>query len=240
VCSSDLYNSVVATFCHNITRGLPIQINNPDSPLTLVYVDDVVERFIELLNGADAATDTAGFAAVTPHYTTTVAEVARLIQSFRDSRQTLITDRVGRGLLRALYSTYVSYLPPASFAYAVPLYGDARGVFVEMLKTPDCGQFSFFTSHPGVTRGGHYHHTKSEKFLVIKGEAMFRFRHMLTGEAHKLITSGTKPEIVETTPGWTHDITNIGSEEMVVMLWANEIFDRFNPDTYACPLQNPI
>jgi UDP-2-acetamido-2,6-beta-L-arabino-hexul-4-ose reductase len=105
-----------------------------------------------------------------------------------------------------------------------------------MLKTPDCGQFSYFTAHPGVTRGGHYHHSKTEKFLVIKGQARFKFRHMHSGEAYELVTRGEQPEIVETVPGWTHDITNIGQDEMVVMLWANEVFDRSKPDTYACPL----
>lgn len=230
------YNSAVATFCHNIARGLAIQINDPAAPVTLVYVDDVVERFIELMDGADAAVDAEGFATVTPQYTTTVGELARLIETFRASRDTLVTERVGTGFVRALYSTYVSYLPPERFAYTVPMHGDARGVFVEMLKTPDCGQFSFFTAHPGITRGGHYHHTKTEKFLVIKGEARFKFRHMQTGETHERVTSGSKAEIVETVPGWTHDITNIGSDEMVVMLWANEVFDRAKPDTYACPL----
>jgi UDP-2-acetamido-2,6-beta-L-arabino-hexul-4-ose reductase len=230
------YNSAVATFCHNMTRGLPIQINDPAAALRLVYVDDVVERFIQLMDGADAAVDAEGFATVTPQYTTTVGEVAQLIETFCHSRSTLVTERVGTGLVRALYATYVSYLPPESFTYAVPMHGDARGVFVEMLKTPDCGQFSFFTAHPGITRGGHYHHTKTEKFLVIKGEARFKFRHMQTGESHELVTSGDKAEIVETVPGWTHDITNIGTDEMVVMLWANEIFDRAKPDTYACPL----
>ena len=230
------YNSAVATFCHNIARGLAIQINDPAAPVTLVYVDDVVERFIELMDGADAAVDAEGFATVTPQYTTTVGELARLIETFRASRDTLVTERVGTGLVRALYSTYVSYLPPERFAYPVPMHGDARGVFVEMLKTPDCGQFSFFTAHPGITRGGHYPHTKTEKFLVIKGEARFKFRQMQTGEEHELVTSGAKAEIVETVPGWTHDITNIGSDEMVVMLWANEVFDRAKPDTYACPL----
>ncbi|MCY1214954.1 UDP-2-acetamido-2,6-beta-L-arabino-hexul-4-ose reductase [compost metagenome] len=230
------YNSAVATFCHNIARDLPIQVNDPAAFVTLVYVDDVIERFVQLMDGADAAVDADGFATVAPQYTTTVGELARQIQSFKDSRSTLMTDRVGTGLVRALYSTYVSYLPPESFAYPVPQYGDARGVFVEMLKTPDAGQFSFFTAHAGITRGGHYHHSKTEKFLVIKGQARFKFRHMHTGEAHELLTSGDKPEIVETVPGWTHDITNIGTEEMVVMLWANEVFDRARPDTFACPL----
>jgi UDP-2-acetamido-2,6-beta-L-arabino-hexul-4-ose reductase len=147
-----------------------------------------------------------------------------------------MTERVGAGLVRALYATYVSYLPVEAFAYDVPQHADQRGVFVEMLKTPDCGQFSFFTAHPGVTRGGHYHHSKTEKFLVIKGQALFRFVHMQTGQKHELQVSGDRPQIVETVPGWTHDITNSGQDEMVVMLWANEIFDRTRPDTYDCPL----
>ncbi|QXW17937.1 capsular polysaccharide biosynthesis protein CapF [Comamonas aquatica] len=230
------YNSAVATFCHNIARGLPIQVNDPAAALTLVYVDDVVERFIQLMDGADAMVDAQGFSVVAPQYTTTVGELAYQIQAFKDSRNSLITERVGTGLVRALYATYVSYLPVESFTYTVPMYGDPRGVFAEMLKTPDCGQFSYFTAHPGITRGGHYHHTKTEKFLVIKGQARFKFRHMHTGESYELVTSGQKAEIVETVPGWTHDITNIGTDEMIVMLWANEVFDRSRPDTFACPL----
>jgi len=230
------YNSAVATFCHNIARDLPIQVNDPAAPVTLVYVDDVVERFVQLMDGADRQADAAGFSTMTPQYTTTVGELADYIRTFRASRETLVTERVGTGFVRALYATYVSYLPVESFAYTVPQYGDPRGVFVEMLKTPDCGQFSYFTAHPGITRGGHYHHTKTEKFLVIKGQARFKFRHMQTGETHELVTSGERAEIVETVPGWTHDITNIGQDEMIVMLWANEVFDRSRPDTFACPL----
>lgn len=230
------YNSAVATFCHHIARDLPITVNDPAAPVTLVYVDDVIARFVQIMDGADAALDAHGFATVAPQYTTTVGELAQTIQSFKDSRQTLMTERVGTGFMRALYATYVSYLPVEAFTYTVPMYGDPRGVFAEMLKTPDCGQFSYFTAHPGITRGGHYHHTKTEKFLVIKGEARFKFRHMQTGETHELVTRGDKAEIVETVPGWTHDITNIGQDEMVVMLWANEVFDRQRPDTFACPL----
>jgi UDP-2-acetamido-2,6-beta-L-arabino-hexul-4-ose reductase len=230
------YNSAVATFCHNIARDLPIQVNDPAAPVTLVYVDDVIERFVQLMDGADAAVGPDGFATVAPQYTTTVGELARQIQAFKDSRASLMTERVGTGLVRALYATYVSYLPVESFTYTVPQYADPRGVFSEMLKTPDCGQFSFFTAHPGITRGGHYHHSKTEKFLVIKGQARFKFRHMQTGQTHELVTAGDKSEIVETVPGWTHDITNIGADEMIVMLWANEVFDRARPDTFACPL----
>jgi UDP-2-acetamido-2,6-beta-L-arabino-hexul-4-ose reductase len=230
------YNSVVATFCHNIARDLPIQVNDPHAPVTLIYVDDVIERFVQLMDGAAGMAGLSDFATVQPQYSTTVGNLARQIEAFKNSRDTLVTERVGLGLVRALYATYVSYLPVDAFSYDVVQHADRRGVFVEMLKTPDCGQFSFFTAHPGVTRGGHYHHSKTEKFLVIKGQACFRFRHMQTGQTHELHTAGEKPQIVETVPGWTHDITNTGPDEMVVMLWANEVFDRNRPDTFDCPL----
>ena len=227
------YNSAVATFCHNISQGLPVQIHDPSALIRLVYVDDVVESFVQTIQNGST---NPGFVEIAPEYSISVGDLARQIQAFKDSRNTLITENVGTGLVRALYSTYVSYLKPEQFSYTVPKYGDERGVFVEMLKTPQAGQFSFFTAHPGITRGGHYHHSKTEKFLVIKGKACFRFRHMLSGEFYELHTSGDTPEIVETVTGWTHDITNVGDDEMVVMLWANEIFDRSKPDTYACPV----
>ncbi len=224
------YNSVVATFCHNIANDLPIQINDPAAAIRLVYVDDVVAEFIRILDGMP---DGLTRGEVSPVYGITLGELAAQIEAFKNCRETLVSERVGAGMVRALYATYVSYLPPAKFAYDLPKYGDERGVFVEMLKTQDSGQFSFFTAHPGITRGGHYHHTKTEKFLVIKGSARFGFRHVVSGERYEVFTSGDKPQVVETVPGWTHDITNVGQEEMVVMLWANEIFDRARPDTIA-------
>ncbi len=227
------YNSVVATFSHNIALGLPIQINDPAARLQLVYVDDVVTSFIAALDAPEPGM-TRG--ELTPLYTTTLGELAQQIRSFKDCRTSLMSERVGTGLIRALYATYLSYLPKERFAYDVLVHGDPRGVFVEMLKTPDSGQFSYFTAHPGITRGGHYHHTKTEKFLVIQGRALFRFRHLLTGELSELVTSGDKPQVVDTIPGWVHDITNVGDDEMVVMLWANEVFDRANPDTVATPI----
>jgi UDP-2-acetamido-2,6-beta-L-arabino-hexul-4-ose reductase len=228
------YNSVVATFCHNIARGLPIQINDSAATVNLVYIDDVVASFVDIMNGVYRPD--GPFSEVQLQYSITLGDLAQQIDAFRNCRTTLVSERVGTGLTRALYATYVSYLPVEEFHYSIPAYGDPRGVFVEMLKTPDCGQFSYFTAHPGVTRGGHYHHSKTEKFLVIKGRAHFRFRHLITGEFHEVFTTGEKPEIVETVPGWTHDITNVGPDEMVVMLWANEIFDRVRPDTVARPL----
>lgn len=224
------YNSVVATFCHNKAHDLPIQINDSTTSIRLVYVDDVVNAFIDQL-----AVSWTGLVhpIIGPEYSITLGELSDQIDGFKYCRTNLMLDRVGTGLTRALYATYVSYLPFEKFSYNVPVHSDSRGVFVEMLKTPETGQFSFFTAHPGITRGGHYHHTKTEKFLVVKGHARFGFRHMLTNEMHYLETNGDHPQIVETVPGWTHDITNIGNEEMVVMLWANEIFDPAKPDTIS-------
>lgn len=224
------YNSVVATFCHNIARGLPIQVCDPAAAMQLVYIDDVVAEYLRFL---DAPGEGVRFAQAGPVHSTTVGALAEQIGAFRDMRQSLLTERVGTGFLRALYATYVSFLPREAFSYSVPKFGDARGVFVEFLKTLDSGQFSFFTAHPGITRGGHYHHTKTEKFLVIKGRARYRFRHLVTGETFEMEGSGEEPRVVETVPGWSHDITNIGDDELVVMLWGSEIFDRQKPDTFA-------
>jgi UDP-2-acetamido-2,6-beta-L-arabino-hexul-4-ose reductase len=225
------YNSAIATFCHNVARGLPITINDPAAPLRLVYIDDVITALCSLIDPQPK--HGAAFAKVEPEYATTVGEVATVIQGFRDCRTSLVTDRVGTGLVRALYSTYVSFLPTESFDYSIPQHADPRGVFVEMLKTPDCGQFSYFTAHPGVTRGEHYHHSKTEKFLVIKGTAHFGFRHIVTNEHHEIVVRGDQGRVVETVPGWTHNITNVGNDELIVMLWANEVFDRTQPDTVS-------
>ena len=222
------YNSAVATFCHNIARGLPITVNDPAAPLSLVYIDDVVDAMMDLVARQP---DGTGFREVEPVYSTTVGEVAALIQRFRADRDEGLIESVGVGLTRALYATYVAALPPTEFSYPLVAHTDPRGSFVEMLKTRTSGQFSYFTAHPGVTRGGHYHHTKSEKFLVLCGDALFRFRHMVSGETLEIQTSGAEPVVVETIPGWTHDITNSGTDTLVVMLWANEIFDRAKPDT---------
>ena len=227
------YNSAVATFCHNIVRGLPIHINDPSAIVRLVYVDDVVTEFLSFL---DNPGEGVRFVAANPVYEITVGELARQIEAFKEVRDSLVTEPVGTGLVRGLYATYVSFLPPEMFSYGVPKHEDKRGMFVEMLKTGDSGQFSFFTAGPGITRGAHYHHTKTEKFLVMKGRARFRFRHILSDEAYEIEAHGDNPQIVETIPGWAHDITNIGEDELLVMLWANEIFDRERPDTYMSPL----
>lgn len=222
------YNSVVATFCYNISHNLPIQINDPSFELSLVYIDNVIEEFIEVIQGNR---DFKKALSVQPVYKIKLGELANQIKFFRESRYSLVTERVGCGLVGKLYSTFLSYISPEQFSYHIPSYGDERGMFAEMLKTKDSGQFSFFTAKPGITRGGHYHNSKTEKFLVIQGEAEFRFRHIISNESYEIITTSNELKIVETVPGWSHDITNIGAGEMVVMLWANEIFDPNNPDT---------
>jgi UDP-2-acetamido-2,6-beta-L-arabino-hexul-4-ose reductase len=224
------YNSVIATFCHNIAHDIPIQINEVSTPLRLAYVDDVVSDFLRMIQQTSQGLSRP---VVEPEYSITLGEIAEQIKAFKNCRISLISEPVGEGLVRALYSTYVSYLEPEQFSYSLPQYGDERGVFVEMLKTKESGQLSFFSAHPGVTRGGHYHHTKTEKFLVIRGQAKFGFRHIVTDETYEITTSGDQPTVVDTVPGWTHDITNISDEVMVVMLWANEIFDRDRSDTIA-------
>lgn len=222
------YNSVVATFCHNIAHGLPLQISDENTSLSLVYIDDVVASIHGVIENSQAGVN---YNAVNTEYSITLGDLSSQIKAFNNCRTSLVSERVGVGLVRALYATYISYLPCEDFSYEIPSHSDERGIFVEMLKTPDAGQFSYFTAHPGITRGGHYHHTKTEKFLVIKGDARFGFRHIVTNERYTIATSGGVPEIVETVPGWTHDVTNVGDEEMIVMLWANENFDRQKPDT---------
>jgi UDP-2-acetamido-2,6-beta-L-arabino-hexul-4-ose reductase len=236
------YNSVVATFCHNVINGKALSISDPSRIITLVYIDDVLTEFIKDLKSFDHSIKFVRnrdiFRVIPIQYDINLSDLAAQINAFKNGRNSLITERVGLGLARALYSTYVSFFSVNEFSYFVPKNEDSRGIFVEMLKTKDSGQFSFFTAHSGITRGGHYHHSKTEKFLVIKGKAKFRFKHILSNILHEISVTGEIPQIVETVPGWAHDITNIGDDELVVMLWANEIFDRDLPDTIACEIDS--
>jgi UDP-2-acetamido-2,6-beta-L-arabino-hexul-4-ose reductase len=224
------YNSVVATFCHNIANNIPIRIDDAGKIVPLLYIDDLISSFMNVLSNPLSGVSRLS---IEPEYSISVGDLADKIRAFHTSREHLVTEEVGNGLTRALYATYLSYLRPEQFAYEVPAYEDSRGRFVEMLKTKDSGQFSFFTAHPGITRGGHYHHTKSEKFLVLQGSARFGFRNIVTNEAYELRVDGLVSKIIESIPGWTHDITNIGENELIVMLWASEAFDRARPDTIA-------
>ena len=225
------YNSVVATFCHNIARDLPIQVNDAEATLLLVYIDDVVDEFLRVLKDVPLG---LVWSKIEQTFTITLGELSVQITAFKNCRTTLISERVGTGLTRALYATYISYLQPEQFVYDIPIYSDERGIFAEMLKTADSGQFSFFTVHSGVTRGSHYHHSKTEKFLVVSGVVRMRFRQLVTGETFEITVSNDKPQVVISIPGWVHDITNVGVSEAVVMLWANEVFDKQKPDCIPC------
>jgi len=176
------------------------------------------------------------FHEVRPVYQKSLGEIRDLLVAFRDSRESLLIPRTGCGFERALYATYLSFLSTDHFSYELKGYEDERGAFYEFIKTIDSGQMSVSTTAPGVTRGGHYHNTKNEKFLVVKGEACIKYRQIHGDEVIAYHVSDKKMEVVEMIPGYTHDITNTGDGEMVLLLWANECFDPEKPDTYACPL----
>lgn len=224
------YNTVIATWCHNISRDIPLEVNNESHELDLVYIDDVVEHFVRHLD--ETAKSGVIFPEVSPVYKQSLGSIRDLLVDFKDSRKHLVTAAVGRGFPRALYATYLSFLPTDQFAYELTGYSDERGTFYEFLKTQDSGQFSISTSAPGVTRGNHYHNTKNEKFLVIKGEASIRLRQIHGDDVIEYKVSDKKIEVVEMIPGYTHDISNTGDNEMILLLWANEIFDRDKPDTF--------
>ncbi|BDU70448.1 capsular polysaccharide biosynthesis protein Cap8F [Geothrix oryzae] len=224
------YNSVVATFCHNIAHKLPIQINNPDAPLDLVYIDDLIDAFCQALEGR--AVMNGPFCTVPVVYKTTVGNLADRIRAFASSRDDLSIPPMDDPFTRKLYSTYLSALPTDQFSYPIKMHRDSRGSFTEFLKTPDRGQVSVNISHPGITKGNHWHHTKNEKFLVVSGTGVIRFRKLGTQEVIEYRVSGEKLEVVDIPPGYTHNITNIGECDMVTIMWVNEPFDRDRPDTW--------
>lgn len=225
------YNSAVATWCYNIANDLEIAINNRDTELSLVYIDDVVKSFVHNLTEPKTRHFQMYYEIPTV-YKIKLGELAEMLYKFKENRKNLIIPKVGSGIERVLYATYLSFLPKDDFSYTVPFYSDERGSFVELIKTIDCGQFSISTSKPGVTRGNHYHNTKNEKFIVIKGQAKIRFRQIESTEVIEYDVSDKKIEIVDIPVGYTHNITNTGDTEMVLAVWANELFDKENPDTY--------
>jgi len=222
------YNSVISTWCYNISHDLEIQVNNKSAELNLVYVDDVIKSFVSKLT----TPSNEKHCKIDIVYKKTLGEIEELLYAFKNNRETLVIPDVASGFERALYSTYLSYLAPDDFSYTLKGHKDDRGTFYEILKTLDSGQFSLSTTAPGVTRGNHYHHTKNEKFLVVRGEALIQFKHIVTNEIIEYKVSDSKMEIVEMIPGYTHNIKNTGNKEMILILWANETFDQENPDTY--------
>lgn len=225
------YNSAVATFCHNIANGLPIKINDPNAPVNLVYIDDVVNELISRLEDTNQNFQES-FCIVTPVHSNTVGGIADMISSFRESRSNLSVPDMTDGFAKKLYSTYLSYLPEDQFSYLLNMNVDNRGSFTEFLKTPDRGQVSINISKPGITKGNHWHHTKCEKFLVVSGNGVIRFRKVAEDEILEYFISGEKLEVVDIPVGYTHNIENLGTGDMVTIMWANESFDKGKPDTY--------
>lgn len=224
------YNSVVATFCHNISRGLPVRIDDPNAALPLVYIDDVLHAFTAALQGEYPIGD--GFCGVEPVHYTTVGELSERIQGFRDGRQRQLLENMGDPFISKLYSTYLSYLPEDEFGCGLREHRDPRGVFAECLKSAAGGQISVNVTKPGMTKGGHWHHTKTEKFIVVSGSGMLRFQKLGDKKVLLYPVSSERLEVVDVPPGYVHDITNTGSDDMVMLIWASEIFDPQNPDTY--------
>ncbi len=225
------YNSAVATWCHNIAHDLPIQVRDPAATVTLVYIDDVVNAFIAAMKGeTPTSTDILSIA---PAYTRTLGEITDLINAFHNEPQTLDVPDQKDGFTKKLYATYLSYLPEDKFSYPLTMHCDDRGSFTEALHSDERGQVSVNISRPDITKGQHWHHTKHEKFLVVSGEGVIRFRKMLGDE--KVIeyhVSGAKLEVVRIPPGYTHNIENTGTADMVNIMWANEVFNPAIPDTF--------
>ena len=224
------YNSFVATFCYNIAHGLDIKVNDPDAQVTLVYIDDVVNEFISCME--EASSKRVEFLEIPETYETTVGEVAERILDFERERDSLEIPHIEDTLGKKLYSTYLSYLEPENFSYKLRMNQDQRGSFTEFLHLKNLGQISVNVAKPGIVKGNHWHHTKVEKFLVVRGTALIRFRHMVTGKVAEYQVSGEQLEVVDIPVGYTHSIANIGQQDLVTIMWANEIFDPKRPDTY--------
>ncbi len=229
------YNSAVATFCNNIAAGLPIKVNDASVVMNLVYIDDVVKEFINALEGR--ANIVGKFGTVPVVHTTTLGHIVEIITSFKENRRGLELPKLDDELERKLYSTYLSYLPEDDFSYPLDMHVDERGSFTEFIRTPDRGQVSVNISHPGITKGNHWHHSKNEKFLVVKGKGCISFRKYGTDKVIDYHVNGDKLTVVDIPTGYTHCITNEGDEDMVTVMWANEAFDPDKPDTYYEPVR---
>lgn len=224
------YNSFVATFCFNVARGLDIKVHDSEASVTLVYIDDVVNELISCIEKGNGKQEE--FLEISETYEITVGNVAERILAFKSSRDSLEIPHINDLLGKKLYSTYLSYLEPEDFSYKLKMNQDQRGSFTEFLHLKDLGQISVNVAKPGIVKGNHWHNTKVEKFLVVSGTALIRFRHMITGEEVEYMVSGEQLEVVDIPVGYTHSIANIGEQDLVTIMWANEIFDPQKQDTY--------
>jgi UDP-2-acetamido-2,6-beta-L-arabino-hexul-4-ose reductase len=225
------YNSVVATFCHNIANRKEITISDRNREIELIHIDDIISDFRLIIQGRKDKTK-SGYYEIGPSYSIKLGELADLIISFRETTRGVFIPDMSNDLVRKLHSTYLSYVPPKDAAYPVVLKNDERGYLFELLKSKSLGQIFISRTKPGVTRGNHFHHLKNEKFCVMEGTAVIKFRHLITNETYDFFVSGDKPEVVNILPGYTHSITNTGNDELITLFWANEPFDSEKPDTY--------
>lgn len=242
------YNSAVATFCHNIARGLPVRVSDPSVELTLVYIDDLVEEMVRALaglehrcrfEGAEAVADPAGrYCTVPVVHRATLGGIVGLLETFAGYPRTLgVPDLSPGSFEKKLYSTFLSSLPPEGMCHGLTTHSDSRGSFTEVVRTACAGQFSVNVSRPGVTKGGHWHHTKAERFVVVSGRGLVRLRMEGCPEVLEFEVDGASPSVVEIPPGYTHSITNLSSaEDLVTLMWCNEAFDPGRPDTYPDPV----
>lgn len=224
------YNSAVATFCHNIARGLPVDIRDRDAMVTLTYIDDVVDELIRILDGQEYIT--GGFCAVPAVCEISLGEIADLLYRFKNLRLGCGVPDTSDGFEKKLYSTYLSYLPADALGSRLPMRADPRGFFSEIIRTDNRGQFSVSVTKPGETRGNHWHRSKNERFLVAAGRAVIRLRNLDGDEISAYEVSGEDMEAVDVPPGYTHNIKNTGDTDLILFIWASEAFDPENPDTY--------
>jgi UDP-2-acetamido-2,6-beta-L-arabino-hexul-4-ose reductase len=227
------YNSVVATLCYNIARGLDIFISDKKKIVELVYIDDVVNSFLRILKDNPKAA-LREHLTVSPIYKISLGELTERLYQFRDIRKTLAIPDLADEFTRRLYATYLSYLDGKDFCYDLEPKIDTRGSLVELIKSRHFGQIFVSKTHGGIVRGNHYHNTKTEKFCIIQGTAVIRFRHILSNDVLSYHVSGNDIQIVDIPPGYTHSIENLSDEEMIVLFWTDQIFDPENPDTYYC------
>lgn len=225
------YNSVIATFCNNVANNLPIQVNDTEAELKLVYIDDVVDELINAMEGK-ANIHEDGYCDVETVHTAKLGEIANLIKSFKSSREERSVPDMSKPFVKKLYSTYLSYLPVDQFSYPLKMNVDNRGSFTEIIRTPDRGQVSLNISKPGITKGNHWHNTKNEKFVVVSGKALIQFKKVGSEEVIDYHVSGDKIEAVDIPIGYTHNIINEGDTDLVTIMWVNELFDPEKPDTY--------
>lgn len=227
------YNSAVATFCNNIANDLAIDIHDPSAKVNLAYIDDVIESILNVLfSDKESINAETKFVDVPVTYTKTLQEIVDLLESFKSMRSNLQLPDYNDLFIKKLYTTYLSYLSESEFAYSLTKHVDNRGWLSELIKSPSLGQMFVSTTKPGITRGNHYHHTKVEKFIVIQGKGMIRFRHIERNDVLEYKVLGEDIKVVDIPPGYTHSIENIGTTEMITLFWVNEQFDQQKPDTY--------